>query len=50
MELFKIDHKKNKADGKKVGEILAEIHKAQLLETVKTKDQALKFLKDNFGQ
>lgn len=50
MELFKLDPKKNKADGKKVGEILAEIHKAQLLETVKTKEEALEFIKENFGR
>ncbi len=50
MEIFKLDPKKNKADGKKVGEILAEVHKAQLLETVKTKEEALKFLEDNFAK
>ncbi len=50
MAMFNLDPKKNKADGKKVGEILAEIHKAQLLETVGTKEEAVAFAQSVFSK
>lgn len=50
MEQFDLDPRKNKANGRKIGEILEKVKDAQLEGLIGTKEQAIEFIKSNFGK